>query len=165
MIEYEHQNRDELHWMLAKMSGIESLLEVGSARGHTLAMLALCAMKRAKVCSIDAGLYADDLKSTVQQLKDEGYDASLFVGNSRSREAFDFASERAPFEFVFIDGDHSYEGARADWLNYGQMAKVVGFHDIAHPHHDVSKLWAEIKEAHKTEECVLSMMGIGLVYR
>ncbi len=35
------------------------------------------------------------------------------------------------FDLVFIDADHSYMGAKYDWLNLGRYArKAVGFHDI-----------------------------------
>jgi predicted O-methyltransferase YrrM len=32
----------------------------------------------------------------------------------------------APFDFVFIDGDHSYEGIQADWLGWSQLVSVDG---------------------------------------
>ncbi len=165
---FAHQNYDEFMAMLAKLRGIESVLEIGSAHGHSLCLMALAAVKGAKVCTIDQGLDWAHLEEAVKELGRLGYDANAFHGDSKSPEAIAFAEEHGPFDFIFIDGDHSYAGAKADWESYGRLGKMVGFHDICHPHHDVSKLWAEIKETHKTEEIISNSrypMGIGLVYR
>lgn len=163
---FVHQNEQELGWLLAKLGAMESFLEIGSAYGHSLAMMAMVGMKGSKVCTIDQGWAWEVLSETIDKLKSVGYDAHKFQGDSTSPEAIAFAEKHGPYDFIFIDGDHSYEGAKADWLNYGRLSKLVGFHDIAHPDHDVSKLWSELKATHKTEECTMSgCMGIGLVYR
>lgn len=42
------------------------------------------------------------------------------------------ASVQGPFDFAFIDGDHSYEGVRADWLAWSPLIRpggLVAFHD------------------------------------
>jgi len=44
------------------------------------------------------------------------------------RTSFDFATEH--FDAVFIDGDHSFEWAWADYRNVGRTAKVCGLHDV-----------------------------------
>jgi predicted O-methyltransferase YrrM len=46
----------------------------------------------------------------------------------------DLAAEIQPgsLDLIFVDGDHSYEGVRADWLNYRDKVRVGGlvlFHD------------------------------------
>lgn len=43
------------------------------------------------------------------------------------KTSFDFADER--FDAVFIDGDHSFEWAWADYQNVGRNAKMCAFHD------------------------------------
>lgn len=43
-----------------------------------------------------------------------------------------------PVDFLFIDGDHSYEGVRADWLAWSPLVRsggLVAFHDTW-PNHD-----------------------------
>ncbi len=44
------------------------------------------------------------------------------------RTSFDFRGQ--PFEAVFIDGDHSFEWAWADYVNVGRAARVCALHDV-----------------------------------
>ena len=53
------------------------------------------------------------------------------------KTSFDFAGER--FDAVFIDGDHSFEWAWADYQNVGRAAKVCGLHDVNNaPYRDLT---------------------------
>ena len=53
------------------------------------------------------------------------------------KTSFDFAAER--FDAVFIDGDHSFEWAWADYQNVGRAAKVCGLHDVNNaPYRDLA---------------------------
>ena len=53
------------------------------------------------------------------------------------KTSFDFAGER--FDAVFIDGDHSFEWAWADYQNVGRAAKMCGLHDVNNaPYRDLA---------------------------
>ena len=161
-----------------------SILEIGSRYGTTLATIARALPpKWTKLTSIDlpGGQWGstktmDVLTKCISDLGKEGYDAAVCFGDSRSEDSIAFARSRAPYGFVFIDGDHNYPVAYADWLTYGPMGRVVGFHDIAavpkagNPREvmGIPKLWAELKVKHKHIEIVAptiaDRMGIGLIY-
>lgn len=56
-----------------------------------------------------------------------------------------------PIDVLFIDGDHTFEGVRQDYLMYAPMVAnegLIAMHDISpHPHHPgvgVQKLWQKI---------------------
>jgi cephalosporin hydroxylase len=70
-------------------------------------------------------------------------------GDSRHPDIIEAAREHGPYDFVFIDGDHSYEAVRADVDNYGTMVAdggVLVLHDILpRPGYGVSRVWSELK--------------------
>ena len=66
-------------------------------------------------------------------------------------------------DFLFIDGDHTYEGVKSDFENYKKFLKggsVVGFHDIIDSEYHkimgcfVSKLWNDLKKNYEYVEFI-----------
>lgn len=58
--------------------------------------------------------------------------------DSQDPKTVEAASMCGPFDFAFIDADHSYAGVRADWLGWSHLIRpggIVAFHDTW-PNHD-----------------------------
>lgn len=170
------QHPQEIGWLLEMVRGAKSVLEIGSCFGHTLKALAGVSDPNARIASIDLGRGLDwlegadtgaFLKAAITEIALSGRTASCFLADSKAQEAKQYAADQGPLDVLFIDGDHSYEGAKADWDGYRGFVRsggIVAFHDIAHPDHQVSRLWAEIKASgYETAELVKSNMGIGIV--
>jgi hypothetical protein len=172
------QNPEELGWMLEHIKGKNSLLEVGSSFGGTLKRMASVMNKGAHIVSVDYPCDStpkclnplDSLKDTCRKLSLLGANVNLIIGDSHDAEVVAAVRELAPFEFGFIDGDHSYEGVKLDWQNYGPLCKTVAFHDIGGPVEGCKRFWHELKATgqYRVEECTSHKnpkFGIGIVYR
>jgi len=74
-------------------------------------------------------------------------------------------------DFLFIDGDHSYESVKKDFELYSGMVRdggIIAFHDIlpsSDPGIKVDRFWAQLKTQYEWREFIApaSSMGIGVL--
>jgi len=161
------------------------LLEIGTNRGGTFFVLCQVSAEDAKVISVDMpGAMFGDKKPkfytefVISRMKRPRQTYRRVVGDSHSLETLRrvegvLCGEK--LDFLFIDGDHTYNGVRQDFDMFSPLVRsggIVGFHDIAvHPpetHCEVNRLWEEIKSNYRCREIIANpsqgWAGIGLVY-
>lgn len=144
---------------------ITSYLEVGCRWGGTFV---LTTEYLKKFNNLTESVAVDIIDSPVAQ-----YDGGKFINmNSQSQEFKDYIATKQ-FDLVLIDGDHTYEGAKSDYLLIKDHAKIIVFHDItsvACP--GVMKIWNEIKHNYDSYEFTQqyheiphSFLGIGVAVK
>lgn len=90
-----------------------------------------------------------------------GEDWKFFQGDSHTQEMFQKVKSFCPqYDFIFIDGDHTYDGVKRDFEMYKSLLTergVIAFHDIDPDHifadsyaGQVYKFWQELEEGTKT---------------
>ena len=144
------QKPGELAGLLRVLAGHgpKVIVEIGSDAGGTLwAWSQLPGPPRVIGVDLPGGPY-----STGAQLGTHG--ARVIIGDSHQYATRDLVTEQLagdPVDVLFIDGDHTYLGAKADYLGYRHLVRPGGLivlHDIV-PHPGmpdvgVYQLWREI---------------------
>lgn len=178
------QRADELRRFIdiLREAGVRRYLEVGARHGDTFHAVMRSLPKGSLGVAVDLpganwgqrGSRSALVRATAS-LNAAGYATTAVFGDSRSRETRAAVSVFAPFDAVLIDGDHLYDGVRADWETYGPMARLVAFHDIDGASIvngkglavEVPRLWREVRAGRRHEEIVGPErgMGIGVVWQ
>ena len=117
-----------------------------------------------------------DVNSRDNYLRSLGSNVTMIHGSSHDEELKQLVKDKldnTKLDFLFIDGDHTYEGVKQDFEMYKEFVKPggwIGFHDIKdtefHRNADcrVDILWNEI-EGEKIEflDNSSSYGGIGFI--
>lgn len=161
-----------------------TVLEIGTSKGGTLFIWARLAAKDAHLVSVDLPggennwAYPRWKEPLYRKFASKMQTIDLLRGNSHSEEMLAAVKEvlhGKDLDFLFIDGDHSYEGVRSDFLLYRSLVRkggLIAFHDIVVglPENvgGVPVFWREIKREYRHTELIKDPRqggyGIGILY-
>ena len=112
---------------------IKNYLEIGVHNGCSMSYVLQSDYKVENCYGIDLfenTFYKDTLNknkifNNLQLLNKNKNNIKLIKGNSRSKEIIN-SINNINFDIIFIDGDHTYEGVKNDFLNYYKLLNETG---------------------------------------
>ena len=162
------------------------VMEIGVDSGATLALWSELADDHADLIGVDVALSADAERKIRSSMR-HSQTLHLLRANSHAkdtRQAVLDIIRAGELDFLFIDGDHSYAGVRADWEIYSPLLRqngIIAFHDIVPDHRvrfgtktnsdagGVYRLWNELKKEFPYREFIEDPKqdgyGIGIIRR
>lgn len=170
---------------LLKKRRPQRMLEIGTAEGGTLFLLCRVLDPNGLIVSVDlpggwfGGGYPPWRKRLYRRFASDGQQVKLIRADSHDPRTFEtvkrlIGDER--FDFILIDGDHTYRGAKQDFEMYQRLVAddgLIAFHDIVPEPRDrecqVHRLWNELKSGREFVEFVENWTqdyaGIGVLLR
>jgi predicted O-methyltransferase YrrM len=177
------QIRKEIAGLLKALEKLKPkyILEIGVAQGGNMFLFSRIATKDAKIIGLDWGrrglLWRMPLFKSFAMKNQK---IELIHGDSHQKktlEEIEKSLEGNKVDFLFIDGDHTYEGVKKDFEMYNHLVRkggLIAFHDIipftasSFPC-KVNLFWDEIKKKHKYKEIIHNRQGgwggIGIIVK
>lgn len=158
------QHISEWNGLIQTLGSLGSFIEIGTRFGGTFESLA--SITTGKKISIDfcdgefGGIGAAEAARRNGRILSNYPDAYMIEGDSHSIKTvlkLNSILKGEKVDFLFIDGDHTYRGALADYMVYRQFVKDTGFiafHDIIESEFHtkagcfVSELWRKLLPKH-----------------
>lgn len=181
----------QIKWEISQLMKIltelapETVLEIGTGWGGTLYLWTRVATPDATLISIDlpggpfGGGYPKwrvpffrsfaSIRQRIHLLRMNSHDETTLHEVKRILGG-------SKLDFLFIDGDHTYEGVKKDFEMYSPLVRgdgIIAFHDIVeHPPEtgcEVHRFWREIKNNYPHQEIVKDWnqgwAGIGVILK
>ena len=151
-----------------------TIVEIGTGRGGTLYMYCRYLTSAERIVTVDLPQESRSQWSNVQLWRTFSKQADLVFleGDShgqRIRGEIERLIGPSGADFIFIDGDHSYEGVKSDFLGFRPMlAKggILAMHDINLHESGVPRFWSEIAAVNDGREVIAAEApapGIGWI--
>ena len=186
------QSRWEFGQLLEEVARIrpKAMLEIGTAKGGSLLAFTQLCEPDAHIVSVDlprgpfGGGYPLWKIPLYKAFARPGQRLDLVRGDSHAASTFTHVESLLggrKLDFLFIDGDHRYEGVRSDFETYVSLMRpggIIAFHDIVAPRPDrpltdgnkpgdVHRLWSELTTERPGQTFVdpedHGCFGIGLI--
>jgi predicted O-methyltransferase YrrM len=141
------------------------VLEIGTAQGGTYWAWCRLATHTAHLVSVDLP-GNDEWSSRVSSYPRSTQTQTLIRADSHDPQIVrSLDGLRGSVDLLFIDGDHSYEGVRADFENYAPLVRpggLIAFHDVEstnHPASQVDRLWTQLRDLYDAREIIDEVNG------
>lgn len=182
------QQPEEITGLLERARSLQArtVLEIGTAGGGTLYLLCCAAARDSLVISVDlpggpfGGGFSRVREALYRSFSGPEQRVTVIRASSREQGTIEtvraYAEARQGLDLVFVDGDHSLAGVRADFKNYWPLVRsggLMAFHDI-----NADKLgrggeapvfWREVRSLERSEEIIKGEegegFGIGLLWK
>jgi len=161
------------------------VLEIGTYNGGTLFTFSQISNKKSTIISLDlpngkyGGGYPNWKKKIYKAFILKTQKIHLIRKNSHLKESYlevKSILKNKKLDFLFIDGDHTYDGVKKDFKLYSTFVKkggIIALHDIVvHPpklNCHVNEFWKELKNKYKYKEIIKNKNqgwgGIGIIYK
>lgn len=160
----------------ARIKNQATFVEIGSLHGGSLYLISSILPAGSTVISIDLaggewGLTESDktLKNVCERIaKDFGHKVFRYNADSHSPATLEMLESQVDtIDLLFIDGDHSYEGVKADYEMYGNRfcndESLIAFHDIHCEEVGVKDFWSVLKKNMNDCHEIGGDYGIGII--